>query len=141
MSISEGTRSHFMARMYTPFLQWVDVVDITVWKDGDSGAYVGDAWSVSAGCCPASCCCSPLGSVLCCCFPFGDHGKNSVHLDHVKGVFAANGAPVGHLEILAVGESRNHSESPRHTIIDRVWGEPPASPTKETGGPTGAAMA
>jgi len=48
----------------------------------------------------------------------------------VKGVFASNGAPIGHLEVLTFGESREHSASPRHTIIDRVWGEAPASPVK-----------
>mmetsp|Transcript_98066 Transcript_98066/g.280611 ORF Transcript_98066/g.280611 Transcript_98066/m.280611 type:complete len:222 (+) Transcript_98066:229-894(+) len=128
--IMRVTDSHFMARKYTPFLQWVDVVDITVSKDAESGTYRGDAWSMSAGCCPASCCCAPLGGLLCCLFPFGDHGKTAKHLDHVKGVFASNGAPIGHLEVLTFGESREHSASPRHTIIDRVWGEAPASPVK-----------
>ena len=143
--------------------------------DADSDPY---PRSMSAGCCPASCCCAPLGSVLCVCFPFGDHGKTAMHLDHVKGVFSNNGgecvvkatittrssahassplsstylgppplshsqptngltthqpqppAPVGHLEVLNFGESRDHSVSPRHTIIDRVWGESPQTPVK-----------
>jgi len=42
--IMRVTDSHFMARKYTPFLQWVDVVDITVSKDAESGTYRGDAW-------------------------------------------------------------------------------------------------
>ena len=42
--ITQVSDTKLSARMYTPFLQWVDVVDISLSKDAESGAYKGDAW-------------------------------------------------------------------------------------------------
>uniref|UniRef100_A0A7S2RBN2 Uncharacterized protein n=1 Tax=Rhizochromulina marina TaxID=1034831 RepID=A0A7S2RBN2_9STRA len=73
----------FNARFYTPILQWTDVVDASVTTAPEGGCKV-DAWSRSAGLCPASCIGAPLGSALCCYFPFLDNAKNLLHLQQLK---------------------------------------------------------
>ena len=88
MTSRDGT---WTARFYTPKLQWLDKIEISlVATDGGDGSGGGgvtaDAWSKSLGCCPTSLPGALLGGWLCVCFPFNDHGKNLKHLTELKGL-------------------------------------------------------
>ena len=81
--VVKATNSHVRARWYTPYLQWLDVVDLYFASSGPDTVRV-DARSVSTGLCPSSCLGAPLLSCILCWVPFLDHGKNKEHLQGVK---------------------------------------------------------
>jgi len=98
------------ARFYTPVLQWVDVVTLTL-SDSDGNCEV-DAKSQSAGIAPASCIGAPLCSILCCYIPFLDHGKNLLHIQNLEDLIKAgaegssSGYTIANKEVLLAGRKR-----------------------------------
>jgi hypothetical protein len=112
MTSRDGT---WTARFYTPKLQWLDKIEISlVATDGGDGSGGGgvtaDAWSKSLGCCPTSVPGALLGGWLCVCFPFNDHGKNLKHLTELKGL------------LVEVRRRKTFFASDARTAIQRVRG-------------------
>jgi hypothetical protein len=69
-------------RFLTPMLQWVDIVQLDIKQTGASVKV--KAGANSRGCCPSSCACAPLCSMLMCWLPFSDHGANFTRLKLLK---------------------------------------------------------
>ena len=69
----------FEAFFFTQHLRWLDVVEVRFGASSDGGVWA-DAYSFSAGVCPASGFLALFVSILLFWIPFGDFGQNKIHL-------------------------------------------------------------
>ena len=95
------------ANYFTPCLQWLDAVDVVFVRDEPAagGALRADARSASTSLCPASNPCAVPFGVLLCWVPFGDSGKNVLHLEDVRRLLDSRGQVVEGVEHVSVGLS------------------------------------
>lgn len=123
-AVSLSNSGRFSARWYTPILQWLDVVDISLSFEDEIRA---DAYSKSVACCPAACPGALLCSVLLCCVPFLDHGKNLEHLALVRKSLEDAGGEI-QVEVLVAGKKPGAASAPagipvKAQVIDRTGNE------------------
>lgn len=75
----------FKAFFFTERLRWLDVIEVRFEVSSDGGV-TADAYSFSAGVCPASGFLALLVSILLFWIPFGDFGQNRIHLRTLRGL-------------------------------------------------------